>query len=67
MESSFPHEQRVFKPQVIYFRLCNLSGIFQRMINSIFQELLYEEVLVNYMDNFVILARTMEELKERTI
>ena len=37
------------------------------MINSIFQELLYEEVLVNYMDNFVILARTMEELKERTI
>jgi len=37
------------------------------MMNSIFQELFYEGVLVNYMDDFVILARTMEELKERTI
>ena len=24
------------KPQVIYFRLCNSPGIFQRMMNSIF-------------------------------
>ena len=37
------------------------------MINSIFQELLYEGVLANYMDNFVIQAKMMEELKERTI
>jgi len=36
-------------------------------MNSIFQKLLYEEVLANYMDNFVILAKTMEKLKERTI
>jgi len=36
-------------------------------MNSIFQELLYEGVLANYMDNFMILAKTMEELKERTI
>ena len=47
--------------------LCNSPGIFQRMMNSIFQELLHEGVLANYMDDFVILARTMEELKERTI
>jgi len=36
-------------------------------MNSIFQKLLHEEVLANYMDNFVILAKTMEKLKERTI
>ena len=36
-------------------------------MNSIFQELLHEGVLANYMDNFMILAKTMEELKERTI
>ena len=36
-------------------------------MNSIFWELLYEEVLANYMDDFVILAKTMEELEERTI
>ena len=36
-------------------------------MNSIFQELLHEGVLVNYMNNFVIPAKTMEELEERTI
>jgi len=51
----------------MYFRLCNSPGIFQRMMNSIFWELLHEGVLANYMDNFVILAKTMEELEERII
>ena len=36
-------------------------------MNSIFRELLHEGVLANYMDDFVIPARTMEELEERTI
>jgi len=36
-------------------------------MNSIFQELLYKGVLANYMDNFVILAKDMKELEERTI
>ena len=51
----------------MYFGLCNLLGTFQKMINSIFQELLYEGVLVNYMDDFVIPAKTKEELEEWTI
>ena len=37
------------------------------MMNSIFQELLHKGVLANYMDDFIILAKTMEELEERTI
>ena len=37
------------------------------MMNSIFQELLHEGVLANYMDNFVIPAKTKEKLKEQTI
>ena len=36
-------------------------------MNSIFQELLHKGVLANYIDNFVIPARTMEELEEQTI
>ena len=54
----------LFKPQVMYFGLCNSPGIFQRMMNSIFRELLHEGILANYMDNFVILAKTMGELEE---
>jgi len=34
------------------------------MINSIFQELLYKEVLANHMNNFVIPAKTKKELEE---
>jgi len=57
----------LFEPQVMYFGLCNSPGTFQRMMNSIFRELLHEGVLANYMDDFVIPAKTMEELEERTI
>ena len=57
----------LFEPQVMYFGLCNLPGIFQRIMNSIFRELLYEEVLANYMDDFIIPAKTKEELEERII
>ena len=64
MESRFPNK---FEPQVMYFGLCNLPEIFQRMMNSIFWELLYEGVLANYMNDFVILVKTMEELEERMI
>ena len=37
------------------------------MMNSIFQELLHEGVLANYIDNFVIPAKTMKELEKRMI
>ena len=50
----------------MYFGLCNSPGTFQKMMNSIFWKLLYEEVLVNYMDGFVVLAKMMKELKEQT-
>jgi len=51
----------------MYFGLYNLPETFQRIMNSIFKELLHEEVLANYMNNFVILAKTKRELEERTI
>ena len=36
-------------------------------MNSIFWKLLHEGILANYMNDFVIPAKTMEELEERTI
>ena len=59
--------KKLFELQIMYFRLCNSPEMFQRMMNSIFQELLHEGVLVNYMDDFVIPAKTMEELEESII
>jgi len=37
------------------------------MMNSIFRELLHKGILANYMNNFIIPAKSMKELKERTI
>ena len=48
----------------MYFWLYKSPGKFQRIINSIFQELLNEGVLVNYMDNFVITAKTRKNQKK---
>jgi len=36
-------------------------------MNSIFRELLYEKVLANYIDDFVIQDKIRNKLKERTI
>ena len=57
----------LFELKVIYFGLCNSPGTFQWMMTSIFWELLYKGTLVNYMDDFVIPAKTEKELEEYTI
>jgi len=57
----------LFEPQVMYFGLCNSPGTFQRMMNSIFRELLHKGVLANYIDDFIIPAKTWEGLEERVI
>jgi len=51
----------------MYFGLCNSLGIFQWMMNSIFRELLHEEILENYIDDFVILVKIKKELEKGTI
>jgi len=66
-KAAFLTNKGLFKPQVMYFRLCNSPETFQIMMNSIFWELLHEGILANYMDGFVIPAKTIEELEERMI
>ena len=66
-KAAFLTNKGLFEPQVMYFGLCNSPGMFQQMMNSIFRELLYEEILANYIDDFVIPAKTIKELEERTV
>ena len=66
-KATFLTNKGLFEPQVMYFGLCNSPGTFQRMMNSIFWKLLHEGILANYMDDFIIPAKIMEELEERTI
>ena len=66
-KAAFLTNKKLFEPQVMYFGLCNFLGTFQQMINSIFQELLHEGILDNYMYNFIIPAKNKKELEERII
>jgi len=66
-KAAFLTNKGLFEPQVMYFRLCNSPETFQKMMNSIFRELLHKRVLANYMNDFVIPAKTKKELEERTI
>ena len=66
-KAAFLTNKGLFEPQIMCFGLCNLPGTFQRMMNSIFWELLHKGVLVSYMDDFVVLAKMIKELKEQTI
>ena len=66
-KAEFLTKKDLFEPKVIYFRLCNSPGMLQRIINSIFRELLYKGVLANYMNDFVILAKTRKKLEEQII
>ena len=64
---AFLMNKESFKLKVMYFRLYNSSEIFQRMMNSIFSELLHKRVLANYINNFIIPAKTKKELEKRTV
>ena len=66
-KAAFLTNKGLFEPQIMYFGLYNSPEIFQWIINSIFRELLHEKILANYMDDFIILAKNMKKLEERTI
>ena len=64
---AFLTNKGLFKPKLMYFGLCNLSEMFQRMMNSIFQKLLHKGILANYMNDFIILAKTKKKLEKKII
>ena len=57
--------KELFMPKVMYFGLYNLLEISQQIMNSIFWEILHKEVLANYINDFVIPAKSKKELKRK--
>src|SRR5882672_8920001 len=52
----------LFEPLVMFFGLTNSPAMFQMMMNDIFRELIYEGVVVIYMDDILIFGgQTKEE------
>ena len=60
-KAAFHTNCRLFEPLVMFFGLTNSLVTFQTMMNDIFQDLIMEGVVSVYMDNILILTRTLEE------
>ncbi len=67
-KAAFITERGLFEPTVMYFGLCNSPATFQAMMNDIFKDELRHQkcYLIIYMDDLLIFAQTIEELRERT-
>ena len=51
----------LFEPLVMFFGLTNSTAMFQTMMNNIFCDLIAEGVVCVYLDDILILAKTLEE------
>ena len=60
-KAAFRTNQGLFKPLVMFFRLCNSLATFQTMMDDIFDGLIMEGVVVVYLDDILIFMETLEE------
>jgi hypothetical protein len=65
-KAAFKTNQGLFKPTVMFFRMCNSPATFQAMMNSIFSNMIEGWKVIVYMDNILIFSEDQEELQVRT-
>jgi len=63
----FTTNQGLFKPTVMFFRMCNSSATFQAMIDNLFKQLKKKEYCIVYMNNILIYAESKEKLYKATL
>ena len=56
-KAAFKCSRGLFKPTVMFFRLCNLLSTFQAIINNIFHDMIDEGWMVIYMDDIFIFSK----------
>jgi hypothetical protein len=65
-KAAFCMNHGLFEPLVMFFGLTNSSSTFQTMMNDIFQDLIMEGVLLVYLDDILIFAKSAEEQRRVT-
>ena len=50
----------------MFFGLCNSPAIFQGMMDSIFEDLIEGHIIIVYMDDIFLFAKTLAELEANT-
>ena len=59
-------DRGLYEPTVMFFRMCNSPATFQAMMDDIFEDLIEEGIIIIYMDNMFLSAKTKEQLQENT-
>ena len=50
----------------MFFGMCNSPATFQAMMDDILEDLIEEEIVIIYMDDMFLSAKTKEQLRENT-
>jgi hypothetical protein len=65
-KAAFLTNQGLFEPTVMFFGLTNSPATFQTMMNEIFQDLIWTKKVIVYMDDILIYAKTINEVRAIT-
>ena len=64
MEAAFKTNRGLYEPTVMFFGMCNSPAMFQAMMDDIFEDLIEEGIVIIYMDDMFLSAKTKEQLWE---
>jgi hypothetical protein len=65
-KAAFKTNKGLFEPTVMFFGMCNSPATFQSMMDAIFNDLIEGCIVIIYMDDIFIFARTRAELEDNT-
>ena len=65
-KAAFKTNRGLFEPTVMFFGMCNSLATFQAMMDSIFTDMIEGCIVIVYMDDILIFAKTQEELEQYT-
>jgi hypothetical protein len=60
-KAAFTTSFGLFEPKVMFFGLCNSPTMFQAYMNQTFQKEIAKGWMIVYMDDFLIILKTLEE------
>ena len=65
-KAAFKTNKGLFEPTVMFFGMCNSPATFQVMMDDIFVGMIDGKLVIIYMDDILIFAKTKEELERIT-
>ena len=65
-KAAFKTNKGLFEPTIMFFGMCNSPAMFQSMMDSIFGDLIDESIVIIYMDDIFLFAKTKESLENNT-